>query len=201
MRRQSAETTHEVFRDPAVSARFLRSIEAESSSADARRLALDRLGSLPRDAVVVDMGAGGNLLAAEMTRLGFRNVAGLDRHAPATLPERGRANYFPGAMESAPPPALAQWLDARGGKADAVTFLMSLGWGTAQDQGAYLGRAAAMLRPGGKLVVVEPAGAATTDSLQRLYAQAATAGLRFARHTLTMRDGAPLVAIEFRREG
>lgn len=123
-------------RNPDVSVTFLRENDASRSAILAQQLVRERLGRwLDRRSLVVDLGCGSNPLRDLSCQ-----VLGIDRHGV----NGGRV----GDMAATELPS---------GEADFVAMSLSM-WGTPADRLAYLREAKRLLRPLGKLIVVEPAG-------------------------------------------
>ena len=125
----------ERFRDSAASERFLVANDASPSARLAQRLVRERLSRwLDHRSVVVDLGCGSNPLRD----LRCERVIGIDRH--------GANDGIVGDSADTKLPT---------GEADFVVMSLSM-WGTADDRLAYLREAKRLLRPIGKLVIVEP---------------------------------------------
>jgi superfamily II DNA or RNA helicase len=125
----------ERFQDPAASEAFLATNDASASARLAQRLVRERLSRwLDRRSVVVDLGCGSNPLRD----LPCARVIGIDRH--------GVNSGLVGDSADTGLPS---------GEADFVVMSLSM-WGTPEDRLAYLHEAKRLLRPLGKLVVVEP---------------------------------------------
>ncbi len=135
LRGMPRERAAEQFREPGVSEQFLTANDASPSARLAQQLVRERLGRwLDRRSVVVDLGCGSNPLRD----LPAERVIGIDRHGV------NGALVGDSAATGLPP-----------GGADFVVMSLSM-WGTAADRLAYLREAKRLLRPLGKLVVVEP---------------------------------------------
>ena len=131
------ERAAEVFlRDLDASREFLQENDASRASQLAQQLVRERLGRwLDGRSTVVDLGCGSNLLRELPC-----DVIGIDRHgvngglvrdmAATGLPDRS---------------------------ADLAVMSLSM-WGTASDRLAYLREAKRILRPLGKLIIIEPSG-------------------------------------------
>jgi superfamily II DNA or RNA helicase len=125
----------ERFEDPAASQQFLTANDASTSARLAQRLVRERLSRwLDRRSVVVDLGCGSNPLRD----LPCERVIGIDRHGV-------NGGLIGDSADTGLPP----------GDADFVVMSLSM-WGTPEDRLAYLREAKRLLRPIGKLVVVEP---------------------------------------------
>jgi SAM-dependent methyltransferase len=136
LRGMPRERAAEAFREPGASQRFLAANDASPSARLAQRLVRERLGRwLDRRSVVVDLGCGSNPLRD----LPCERVVGIDRHG------------VNGGLEG---DSAATGLSS--GEADFVVMSLSM-WGMAADRLAYLQEAKRLLRPLGKLVIVEPA--------------------------------------------
>ncbi|MGZ6130881.1 MAG: small ribosomal subunit Rsm22 family protein [Myxococcaceae bacterium] len=118
------------------------------------------LGELPRrPRTVLDLGSGSGPVAFAALDSGASEVAAADRSAPALALARALA------AEAEEPLATRTWTGGAAlpeGAFDAITLghvLNELGRGPAAlpERAALLERAAAQLRPGGSLVVLEPA--------------------------------------------
>ena len=125
----------EMFSEPNASKHFLEMNDASPSAKLAQRLVREHLAQwLDRRSIVVDLGCGSNPLRD----LPCSKVIGVDRHginggligdsAETGLPEHD---------------------------ADFVVFSLSM-WGTPEDRLAYLREAKRLLRPIGRLIIVEP---------------------------------------------
>jgi SAM-dependent methyltransferase len=123
------------FKDPSASVAFLAANDASASSRLAQRLVRERLSRwLDQRSVVVDLGCGSHPLRD----LSCERVIGIDRHG-----------VNGGLVGDSADTGL------QSGSADFVVMSLSM-WGTPEDQLAYLREAKRLLRPIGKLVVVEP---------------------------------------------
>jgi hypothetical protein len=130
-RRRAAER----FQDPSTSERFLAANDASASARLALRLVRERLSRwLDRRSVVIDLGCGSNPLRD----LPCERVIGIDRH--------GINGGLVGDSADTGLPS---------GEADFVVMSLSM-WGTPEDRLAYLLEAKRLLRPIGKMVIVEP---------------------------------------------
>ncbi|MDP9358966.1 MAG: SNF2-related protein [Chloroflexota bacterium] len=137
LRGMPRERAAEAFREEGASERFLAANDASPSTRLAQRLVRERLGRwLDRRSVVVDLGCGSNPLRD----LPVERVIGIDRH-----------NVNGGLVGDSAATGLPS------GEADFVVMSLSM-WGTPPDRLAYLGEAKRLLRPLGKLVIVEPTG-------------------------------------------
>ena len=118
------------------------------------------LGELPRrPRTVLDLGSGPGPVAFAALDAGASEVAAADRSAPALALARALA------AEAAEPLATRTWTGGAAlpdGEFDAITLghvlnELGRGAGALAERAALLERAAAQLRPGGSLVVLEPA--------------------------------------------
>ncbi len=135
MRGLPRDRAAEQFREPGVSEQFLAMNDASPSARLAQRLVRERLGRwLDRRSVVVDLGCGSNPLRD----LPCERVVGVDRH--------GVNGGLVGDSADTGLPSH---------EADFVVMSLSM-WGMPADRLAYLREAKRLLRPLGKLVVVEP---------------------------------------------
>jgi SAM-dependent methyltransferase len=126
----------EQFNEPGASEEFLAANDASASARLAQRLVRERLSRwLDRRSVVVDLGCGSHPLRD----LPCARVIGIDRH--------GVNGGLVGDSADTELPS---------GEADFVVMSLSM-WGTPADRLAYLYEAKRLLRPIGKLVIVEPA--------------------------------------------
>ena len=164
---------------PEASQRFLAANDASPSARLAQRLIRERLARwLDPRAILVDLGCGSNPLRD----LPCSRVTGIDRHGVnAGLTGDSAATGLPA------------------GEADFVVLSLSM-WGTPEDRLSYLREAKRILRPLGKLVIVEPStpfggvGAWRTGA-GRLIAVLEKLGLRLAEATEhTVDAGTSLVA-------
>ncbi|MCR9125201.1 MAG: class I SAM-dependent methyltransferase [Rhodobacteraceae bacterium] len=125
---------------------------------------LERLAGLvdPRGLDVVDVGAGTGAFAAALAGAGAR-VTGIEVEAEKVARARAAhgavARFLQGCGEDLPLPD---------GSADLVCFMFSLHHVPAADQPAALAEAARVLRPGGRLHVVEPDVTGPMTSVVRL---------------------------------
>lgn len=125
----------EKFSDPDVSKRFLEMNDASPSARLAQKLVRERLAQwLDSRSIVVDLGCGSNPLRD----LSCAKVIGIDRH--------GINGGLIGDSAETELPAH---------EADFVVFSLSM-WGTPEDRLAYLREAKRLLRPIGRLIIVEP---------------------------------------------
>jgi superfamily II DNA or RNA helicase len=126
----------ELFQKPGMSERFLALNDASLSAKLAQRLVRERLMRwLDKRSVGVDLGCGSNPLRD----LPCAQVIGIDRHG-----------VNGGLVGDSAATGLAS------AEADFVVFSLSM-WGTTQDRLSYLQEAKRLLRPIGKLIIVEPA--------------------------------------------
>jgi hypothetical protein len=133
-RKQAAK----LFEDPRASEEFLRANDESGSAKLAQRLVRERLGRwLDRRSIVVDLGCGSNPLRG----LPCAQVIGIDRHGV-------NGGLIGDSADTGLPD----------GEADFVVFSLSM-WGIPEDRLSYLLEAKRILRPLGKLVIVEPAQA------------------------------------------
>ncbi len=125
----------EMFSEPNVSKQFLEMNDASPSAKLAQKLVRERLAQwLDRRSIVVDLGCGSNPLRD----LPCANVIGVDRHGI-------NGGLIGDSAETGLP----------GYEADFVVFSLSM-WGTPEDRLAYLREAKRLLRPIGRLIIVEP---------------------------------------------
>jgi SAM-dependent methyltransferase len=126
----------EYFREPGASERFLALNDASPSAKLAQKLVRERLAQwLDKRSIVVDLGCGSNPLR----NLLCAQVIGIDRHGV-------NGGLIGDSADTGLPSA----------EADFVIFSLSI-WGTPQDRISYLQEAKRILRPIGKLIIVEPA--------------------------------------------
>jgi SAM-dependent methyltransferase len=132
------------------------------------------------DLTIVDLGCGLNRLADLPC-----TVTGVDRH---DLP-----GVVKGKMES---PPLADHA------ADVVVYSLSL-YGTACDLYAYFREARGILRPGGHVLIVEPASSFTATGLDRFLAGLSGLGFESVRSPRELRDadGTGLTAMHLTKTG
>jgi hypothetical protein len=179
LRAMPRQRAAERFEDPAASERFLAANDSSLSARLAQRLTRERLGRwLDSHSVVVDLGCGSNPLR----NLPCKEVIGIDRHGV-------NGSLVGDSAET----GLAS------GEADFVVMSLSM-WGTPEDRLAYMHEAKRLLRPIGKLVIIEPIqtfGGAEEwkGGAQRLQSLAERLGMRLAEaREYTVDEGASLVA-------
>jgi superfamily II DNA or RNA helicase len=181
LRAMSSAEADDYFADDERTREFLKHLETSKTSALAHQWLRGKLGLLMRpDLTVVDLGCGLHRLADLPC-----TVIGVDRHE--------LAGVVRGKMESPPLENLS---------ADVLVYSLSL-YGTADDLFSYFHEASRVLRPGGHVLIVEPASSFSPSGLGRFLAGLRGFGFELVSSPRELRDadGMILTALHLTKTG